>query len=157
MPVIRLNEILRTPITNTSPSCSLDMSLWRDETHTDLVNAKERMSALIREISGEPTTDQVRSIWRAYLEVEKSILFIKVEIDEENPGRFVKWRAYVVPDERQALQFAMKSLVKGIESFNVGDYKRSLHDLRDARNYLRVLLKAKRVAGNREKSPAPRG
>ena len=127
----------------------MDVSIWRDETYTDLVDAEKRIDRLIKEISGEPTSDQLRSVWRAYLEVEKSILFIKVEIDEENPGRFVKWRAYLVPDERQALQFAIKGLTKGRENFVAGDYKRSLHDLREARNYLRVLLRAKRVARNK--------
>ena len=132
------------------------MSQWRDETYRDLADAEDRIVHLIKEVSGEPTTEQVRSIWRAYLDVEKSIIFIRVEIDEENPGRFVKWRAYVVPDERQALQFAVKNIVKGTECFVAGDYRRALHDLREARNYLRVLLRAKRVAANRKIKDFPR-
>lgn len=83
-------------------------------------------------------------IWRAYLDIEKSVAFIRVEIDEENPGRFVKLKHYSVPDERQALQFALRNLRKGLESFRLGDYLRSLSELREARNYLRALLRAKR-------------
>ncbi len=120
------------------------MSGWRDETHADLKDAEDRIVALIAQISGEPTKEQVHSIWRAYLGVEKSIVFIRVEIDEENPGRFVKAKQYAVPDERQALQFALRNLRKGSESFVLGDYRSSLRELREARNYLRLILRAKR-------------
>lgn len=112
-------------------------------------DAEKRIAQQIREISGDPSVEQVRSIWRAYVDIEKSIVFIRVEIDEENPGRFVRWRAYAVPDERQSLQFALKNLRKGRVCLSAGDYLRSLHDLREARNYLRVLLRTKRVADRR--------
>jgi len=122
----------------------MSVSGWRDETRTDLRDAEDRIVALIAEISGEPTEEQVRSIWRAYLDVEKSVVFIRVEIDEDNPGRFVKAKRYSVPDERQALQFALRNLRKGSESFTLGDYASSLRGLREARNYLRLILRAKR-------------
>jgi len=126
------------------------MSGWHDETRTDLKDAEDRIVALVAEISGDPTEEQVRSIWRAYLDVEKSVVFIKVEIDEENPGRFVKAKQYSVPDERQALQFALRNLRKGSESFALGDYRRSLHELREARNYLRMILRARRRTKTKE-------
>ena len=126
------------------------MGDWRDETRADLKNAADRILALIAGISGEPTEDQVRSIWRAYLDLEKSILFIKVETDEENPGRFVQVKRYSVPDERQALQFSLENLRKGSESFALGDYSRALRELREARNYMRMILKAKRKTRTRE-------
>ena len=126
------------------------MSDWRDETRSDLKDAEDRIVALITEISGEPTKEQVHSIWRAYVDVEKSVVFIRVEIDEENPGRFVNAKQYSVPDERQALQFALRNLRKGSESFALGDYRNSLHQLREARNYLRVILRAKRRIKTRE-------
>ena len=126
------------------------MSGWRDETSADLKDAEGRIVALIAEISGEPTEEQVRSIWRAYLDVEKSVAFIRVEIDEENPGRFVKAKQYSVPDERQALQFALRNLRRGSESFVLGDYRSSLRELREARNYLRLILKAKRRIKTKE-------
>ncbi len=120
------------------------MSGWRDETSGDLKDAEARIGGLIAEVSGEPTGDQLRSVWRAYMEVEKSIVFIRVEIDEENPGRFVSLKQYAVPDERQALQFALKNLARGSESFTLGDFKQSLKELRESRNYLRAILKDKR-------------
>ncbi|MGD1055329.1 MAG: hypothetical protein ABR867_04515 [Nitrososphaerales archaeon] len=120
------------------------MSNWRDETRADLKDAEERLVVLGTEISGDLTEEQARSIWRAYLDVEKSVVFIKVEIDEENPGRFVNMKQYSVPDERQALQFALRNLRKGSESFALGDYRRSLRELREARNYLRLILRARR-------------
>lgn len=126
------------------------MSDWRDETRADLNDAQDRIKTLTAEISGEPSREQVHSIWRAYLDVEKSIVFIRVEIDEENPGRFVKAKQYSVPDERQALQFALRNLVRGSESFAVGDYTRSLSQLREGRNYLRMMLMAKRRIRTRE-------
>jgi hypothetical protein len=135
---------------NTHASSSGGVSGWRDETRADLKNAEGRIVALIAEISGEPTEEQVRSIWRAYLDVEKSVAFIRVEIDEENPGRFVKAKQYSVPDERQALQFALRNLRKGTESFVLGDYRSSLRELREARNYLRLILKAKRRIKTKE-------
>ena len=123
---------------------------WRDETSEDLKDAEDRIVALIAEISGEPTKEQVHSIWRAYLDVEKSVVFIRVEIDEENPGRFVKAKQYSVPDERQALQVALRHLRKGAENFVLGDYRSSLRELREARNYLRLILRAKRRVKTRE-------
>jgi len=120
------------------------VSDWRDETRADLEDARVRITSLIPDVSGEPTAEQVSSIWRAYLDIEKSVAFIRVEIDEENPGRFVKLKHYSVPDERQALQFALRNLRKGLESFRLGDYLRSLSELREARNYLRALIRAKR-------------
>ena len=126
------------------------MSGWREETRADLNDAERRIVALIAEISGNPTEEQVRSIWRAYLDVEKSVVFIKVEIDEENPGRFVNAKQYSVPDERQALQFALRNLRKGSESFALGDYGRSLRELREARNYLRLILRAERRIKTKE-------
>ena len=152
MPVIRMNEdrVSTTPNMHVGPS--LGVSSWRDETRADLRDAEGRMESLITEISGEPTEAQARSIWRAYLDVEKSVVFIRVEIDEENPGRFVKLKQYSVPDERQALQFALRNLRKGFESFALGDYPRSLRELREARNYLRAILRAKRRIKTKKKA-----
>jgi hypothetical protein len=133
----------------------MGVSDWRDETRADLKDAVDRIVDLIAEISGDPTEEQDRSIWRAYLNVEKSVVFIKVEIDEENPGRFVIAKQYSVPDERQALQFALKNLRKGSESFTLGDYRRSLRELREARNYLRLILRARRRIKTR-KAKTPR-
>ena len=121
------------------------MGLWREETAADLSDAGKRIESLLGSLAGEPSDDQVRSVWSAYTEVEKSIAFIKFEMDEENPGRFVRLKSYVVPDERQALQFALKNLRKGTDAFRLGDFHQSLKDLREARNYLRALLREKRL------------
>ena len=121
------------------------MSSWKTETTEDLGDAARRIRAVVDSVSGEPTDVQLKSIWRAYLLVEKSIAFIKVELDEENPGALVRMAAYSVPDERQALQFALRNLLKGIESLSMGDLVQSLRELRECRNYLRVLLRQKRL------------
>ena len=121
------------------------MSEWRRETSADLADASMRIERMLRSVSGEPSTDEVRSVWTAYLEVEKSIAFIKFDMDEENPGRFIKLRTYAVPDERQALQFALKNMKKGAENFELGDFRLALKDLREARNYLRALLREQRL------------
>jgi hypothetical protein len=121
------------------------MSEWRKETSSDLADAKERINSLLNSISGELSAEQVRSVWRAYLNVEKSVAFVKFDLDEENPGRFIKLREYSVPDERQALQFALKNLAKGAESFELGDLRQALKELRQSRNYLRALLRQKRL------------
>ncbi|MDA4121193.1 MAG: hypothetical protein OK404_02160 [Thaumarchaeota archaeon] len=126
------------------------MSAWREETASDLEDATRRIGSVIASVSGEPTEEQLSSVWRAYVEVEKSIAFIKVEIGEENPGRFLKAKLFSVPDERQALQFALRNLRKGTESFNLGDFKRALVELRESRNYLRVLLREKRLQKTRK-------
>ncbi len=117
------------------------MSDWREETSLDLKDARLRIEAAIGSISGDPTEAQVRSIWLAYVWLEKSIVFIRLEIHEENPGRFISAKAYRVPDERQALQFALRNLVKGSQSFEAGAFGQALKELREARNYLRVLVK----------------
>ena len=98
------------------------MSDWRCKTRSDLKDAEDRIVDLIAEISGEPTKEQVHSIWRAYLDVEKSVMFIRVEINKENPERFVNAKQYSVPDEKQALQFTLGNLRKGSESFASGTY-----------------------------------
>jgi len=121
------------------------VGLWREETAADLSDAGKRIESLLGSLAGEPSDDQVRSVWSAYTEVEKSIAFIKFEMDEENPGRFVRLKSYAVPDERQALQFALKNLRKGTDAFHLGDFHQSLKDLREARNYLRALLREKRL------------
>ncbi|MDA4125379.1 MAG: hypothetical protein OK438_08060 [Thaumarchaeota archaeon] len=120
------------------------MEDWRQETADDLRDAELRIEGVIPGIRGEPDTGQLRSVWRAYLDVEKSIAFIRVDLDEENPGRFISQKQYSVPDERQALQFSLKSLRKGSQSFALGDFRQALKELRESRNYLRVLLKEKR-------------
>jgi hypothetical protein len=121
------------------------VSSWRTETAGDLDDAAQRIRGVVDTVSGEPTDAELVSVWRAYLLVEKSIAFIKVELDEENPGALVKMTAYSVPDERQALQFALRNLAKGIESFRVGDLGQALRELRECRNYLRVLLRQKKL------------
>ncbi|HYB06568.1 MAG TPA: hypothetical protein VEB87_00265 [Nitrososphaerales archaeon] len=121
------------------------MSEWRDETASDLADANRRLESVLKSVSGEPTADQIQSVWTAYLEVEKSIAFIKFDLGEESPGRFVKLKAYSVPDERQALQFASRNLKKGGEDFALGDFGQALRDLRECRNYLRELLREKRL------------
>lgn len=125
------------------------MSTWRAETSSDLDRAGKLLEPVAGALSGEPTEDQLRSIWMAYVAIEKSIVFIRVDIDEENPGRFLKTKAYSVPDERQALQFAIKNLAKGTQSFELGDFVRALRELRESRNYLRALLREKRLRRTR--------
>ena len=117
---------------------------WREETATDLRHSLKTVEELLPTISGELSDQQVRSVWYAYLFVEKSIAFIRVEIDEENPGKFVNTKLYSVPDERQALVFTLRKLTSGSEEFALGDFRRALTELRGARNYLRMLLRGKR-------------
>ena len=121
------------------------MSEWRSETNADLDDAGRRIESALKEIGGEPTGAQLKSVWMAYLEVEKSVAFIKFDLDEENPGKFVRLRDYAVPDERQALRFALKYLKKGADDFSLGDFHQALKDLRECRNYLRALLRDKRL------------
>jgi hypothetical protein len=118
---------------------------WRSETATDLEEAIRLIQSALASIRGEPSAQELRSIWLAYLRVEKSVAFIKFDMDEENPGRFIKLKAYAIPDERQALSFALKSIKKGTEDFKLGDFLLALKDLREARNYLRALLREKRL------------
>ncbi len=121
------------------------MSEWRRETTADLADASKRLESVLASLAGEPTDEELRSVWRAYVEVEKSVAFIKFDLDEENPGRFIMLKGYSVPDERQALQFALRALRKGSENFTLGDFTQSLRDLRESRNYLRALLREKRL------------
>lgn len=121
------------------------MSEWRRETADDLADASVRLESALGSVSGEPSAEEIREVWLAYLKVEKSIAFIRLDLDEENPGRFIRLKQYAVPDERQALQFALRSLRKGEENFRLGDFRQSLKYLRESRNYLRALLREKRL------------
>jgi len=126
------------------------VSEWRDETAADIADAQKRIETLLGSMAGEPSGEQVGSVWMAYVKVEKSIAFIKFDLDEENPGRFIRLKSYSVPDERQALQFALRNLKKGAENFTLGDFRQSLKYLRESRNYLRALLRAKRLKRARD-------
>jgi hypothetical protein len=123
---------------------------WRGETAADLAEAKRLIAPLLGSVSGELDSAQVRSVWLAYIRVEKSVAFIRLETDEENPGRFIKMKPYEVPDERQALGFALRYLNKGEEEFRLGDFKESLKALRESRNYLRVMLRRDKLRKRRE-------
>lgn len=125
------------------------MKDWRAETAGDLAEARSRLQETLRTISGEPTKEQLHSVWLAYVDIEKSVFFVKVELDAESPGVFVKTSLYRVPDERQAIAFALRSLERGAESLASGDLLDCLGRLRESRNYLRVLLREKRLAGLR--------
>jgi hypothetical protein len=127
-----------------------DGSGWHQETRGDLERAASQLDSLAASISGSLSRDQVHTLWLSYLFVEKSVAFIKIELDEENPGRFIKQKPYEVPDERQAVGFAQGHLRVAIRSFDAGDLGGSLRELRESRNYLRVLLK--RVRHQRLKS-----
>ncbi len=126
---------------------------WREETSSDLAEARSIISGLLPKVSGDLTEDQVTSAWTAYVLVEKSVFFIKVELDDENPGRFINVKPYVVPDERQALGFAMKKVASASEEFALGDLKRALKELREGRNYLRVLLMQRSRGRRRSAEP----
>lgn len=125
-------------------------SSWQDETKNDLKHARDNLESLASSIAGELTVEQLRALWQAYLLVEKSVVFIKVELGEENPGRFINSKHYAVPDERQAVGFALRNLRDSIERFEAGQLAASLKVLREARNYLRTLLKRKRREGLRK-------
>ena len=118
---------------------------WREETSQDLSDAASKLGSVISGPPGELAGERLRLAWLAYVDVEKSIAFIRADIDEENPGRIVKLRGYVVPDDRQALQFALRYLKKGADDFALGDFRQALKGLRESRNYLRALIRKKRL------------
>ncbi len=121
------------------------VSAWRSETEADLSEAAQRIESVLGGARGALSPEQVRSVWRAYIGIEKSVAFIKFDIEEDNPGIIVKLKRYSVPDERQALQFSLKYLKKGADDFALGDFKVALKELRESRNYLRALLREKRL------------
>lgn len=118
---------------------------WLRETAGDLRTAERLLTSTLQSLVGEPDESQVGSIWEAYVMVEKSVAFIKVELEDENPGRFISPRVYSVPDERQAVGFALRNLKTSMEAFEAGRLRESLKALRESRNYLRVLLRRKRL------------
>jgi hypothetical protein len=129
---------------------------WREETKADLKDAESRLSSVEGSLSGDPTREQMDSIWHAYVDLEKSVAFIKTELDTESPGFFVNKGIYIVPDERQAVLFALGYLRRGAESFSSGELEISLKQLRESRNYLRVLLMSGRKSrAKREKASGP--
>jgi hypothetical protein len=139
VPVISLVEDCDDSIM--SNAASVDDSDWHRETWRDLGRASVLLDSLVSSVSGSLSREQVHDLWLSYLLVEKSVAFIKIELDEENPGRFIKQKPYEVPDERQAIGFALRHLKLAIDSFDAGGLGTSLKDLRESRNYLRVLLK----------------
>lgn len=98
---------------------------------------------------GEPTPAQMDAIWNAYVAVETAVVTVKLDSAEESPGRFVNAKPYVVPDERQALRFAASALASAQSALRSGDERAALKHLRESRNYLRMLLRRKRLAAGR--------
>jgi hypothetical protein len=120
------------------------MDSWLDETQQELRAAEVNLNNLREGLVHEhPTERDLAEIWKCYLAVEKAVVYIKVELDEENPGRFVNTKAYIVVDERDALRSAREYLTEGISSIQKGELKPALRALRESRNYLRMLLKRK--------------
>lgn len=114
---------------------------WKERTTEDLKKAQADLESLGPSISGALSREQARTLWLSYLLVEKSVAFVKIELEDENPGRFIEPKRYTVPDERQAVAFSAGHLREAILRFNAGDLAASLIELRESRNYLRVLLK----------------
>lgn len=114
---------------------------WHHETRRDMERALDNLDSLAASVSGSLGREQIHALWQSYLFVEKSVAFVKIELDDENPGRFISQKPYTVPDERQAIGFARRHLKLAIDDFDAGGLGASLKELRESRNYLRVLLK----------------
>jgi hypothetical protein len=126
-----------------------------DEIEAVLASAAQTLNVLARSVAGAPDETQLRGIWKCYVAIEKSIALIKLELEEqdvsaEQPGRFVDKKAYVVPDERQALNFASESLRLGLAILRTGEIQRGLKELRESRNYLRMLIRRRNLAQRKE-------
>jgi hypothetical protein len=129
------------------------MEDWSEEVAGDLGSARGLLEELLASLSGEPTADQVGALWQAYVLIEKSVFFTRVQLGSESPGAAVKASAYGVPDERQAVAFALSNLREGEAHLRAGQLEFALKRLRESRNYVRVLLRDKRRAKLRERAP----
>jgi hypothetical protein len=122
---------------------------WRGRTIGELEEALRSLESLAGSIGGEPTRAQLDDLWRAYVAVEEAVVVVKLSLGEESPGRFVNTKPYAVPDERQAVRFAARALSSATSGLRAEDDGAALKALRDSRNYLRMLLRRQRLAGNR--------
>lgn len=121
------------------------MDQWLRETVTGLEEARDTLASLSEEVAGEPDEGQIARVWESYLRVEKAVAFVKIELASESPGRTVRLKSYSVPDERQSIAFASRNLSRAIEELHLGNLGLALPPLREARNYLRALLRDKRM------------
>lgn len=128
------------------------MSGWLVEAEAELDGAQLRLNSLAAEVRAKPSEVQARGIWRCYLSIEKIVAFVKLELDEESPGRFVDKKTYAVPDEGQALAFAARSLGVGTAALKAGNLHEGLKALRESRNYLRMLLRKERLASRKPRT-----
>lgn len=126
------------------------MDQWLRETVSELEEARRIIGAVVSELRGEPEDRHLADVWRAYLAVEKAVALVKVELEAESPGRVVSLKSFTVPDERQALGFASGQLARALVELKLGNLGLALKPLREARNYLRALLRAKRLASVRK-------
>jgi hypothetical protein len=129
------------------------MGGWLEGAEAELDGARVLLESLAEEVQARPTEAQLRGIWTCYLSVEKIVAFVKLELEEESPGRFVDKKAYTVPDEGQALTIAARSLGVGTAALKAGNLHDGLNALRESRNYLRMLLRKERLAS---RGPRPR-
>ena len=121
------------------------MDAWLRETISELEGARHSLDSIAAKLAGEPDDAQLSEVWLSYVKVEKAVAFVKIELGSETPGRFVKLKPYAVPDERQALVFASRHLAKGLDELSLGNLGLALAPLRESRNYLRALLRSKRL------------
>lgn len=137
-----------------SKGWTTDVDGWRSRSVKELADAATALLALEKEVGGPLTESQMNGLWRCYLSVEKSVAFVKLELDEDQElGRFVNKKAYVVPDERQALLFAAESLNSGLGYLRTGELEEALKRLRESRNYLRMLLRRAKLSRRGGKGP----
>ena len=125
------------------------MKGWRERTEAELRGAREALDSLAGSVVGEPTPAQMDALWNAYVVVETAVVTVKLDAAEESPGRFVNTKPYAVPDERQALRFAATALASAESALRSREETAALKQLRESRNYLRMLLRRKRLASDR--------
>lgn len=132
------------------------MDDWKREIEAELGSALKKLDSLTPAMEGILTRDQLEEIWDCYISVEKGVVFVKLELEEEQAARFVQKKAYSVPDDRQAVSFAALNLRTALGEVEAGNLSSALKALRESRNYLRMLLRRERLAA-RKRAASTRG
>lgn len=90
-----------------------------------------------------PEAEKEQEIWRAYLNLEKNVALLKLELAVEKPGEFIKDNLRPV-DTAQYLKDALSDLDASIVLLNADDFAGAWSRLRLARNNLRFYLRQTR-------------
>jgi hypothetical protein len=126
------------------------------KTLQELRDSRSAISSVLNPPGALSKVEKEQKIWWAYLNLEKNVALLKLELAVERPGEFIRDEQKSV-DTEQYLRDALGGLDAGIMLLESGNSAEAWGKLRSARNNLRFYLREtrkSRLSAARLKKPA---